>query len=69
MTRPESQLEFNMLVLSLAERVAVLEEEAGRVKDFLIEQYPAFFAGEVGTIVDPELHDIDLGVHVAPLGN
>lgn len=47
-------------LIRLAERIELQEAEMARVMEFLKQNFPADFAGDADTIIDPKLNAIEI---------
>lgn len=53
-------------LLDLTRKFDALEVRHDAMESFIKDQYPNYFAGEVGTIADPELKPVNLTVGQEP---
>jgi hypothetical protein len=68
MTNDDLEAVYTRLLIRFQDHLAAFNEMRVRfeiMEKFVKDQYPAYFAGEVGTVVDPDLNPIPI-VYGAP---
>lgn len=57
--------ELYLLIRDQAKAIAALNTRLEVLEYFVKDKFPGEFAGEVGTVIDPDLHPVEL--HLGPL--